>query len=85
MNVFKRIWNAVRGIESEALAKALDEAHFLRNEVQKAHAVLAQEVAKVERKAQAEIADLQTRLNDAEARVADLVAKGGNIIRDRTR
>jgi malonyl CoA-acyl carrier protein transacylase len=85
MNVFKRIWSAVRGVATSSELAALDEAHNLRNRLQYVIAGTERRVKAAEAAAQAELADLRHKLTEAEATIADLRARGGNIIRDRLR
>lgn len=85
MNIFKRIWSAVRGVATASELAALDEARHLRNRLQAAVFDAERRVKAAEAAAQAEIVDLRHRLKEAEATIADLHARGGNIIRDRLR
>lgn len=77
---FKRVWRAIRNAETRAEAELRDALSQMRFRYELEISRLRSLVQNTEARAKADVFELQTKLTEAEAKIADLEARGRNII-----
>lgn len=77
---FKRVWRAIRNAETRAEAELRDALSQMRFRYELEISRLRSLVQNTEARAKADVFELQTKLTEAEAKIAELEARGRNII-----